>query len=175
MIEPIPANPNWPRYSSFALPPYRFVQGRTPHPRRDPKGHSYGKPEPLLPAFPPERWRDSEWYRYGVDLYNFAYWWECHEIFEGLWDAAGRHTEQGQFFQALIQIAAASIKRFLGLPRAAERLKERGLERLRKVPLRYMGMDVARFTDETRAYFEGRRDSPARDLPGRPREDRLAR
>ena len=161
MIEPIPANQDWPRYSSFALPAYRFVRGRTPHPRRDPKGHSYGKPEPFPPAFPPDRWRDSEWYLYGIDLYNFAYWWECHEIFESLWHAVGRHTEQGQFFQALIQIAAANIKRFLEVPQAAERLKESGLKRFRNVPPRYMGMDVARFAEETKDYFEERRDSPA--------------
>lgn len=161
VIEPIPPDPNWPRYSARPLPPYRFVQGRTPHPRRDPKGHAFGKPEPRPPAFPPAQWRNSEWYLYGVDLYNFAYWWESHEVFEGLWHVVGHHTEQGQFFQAIIQVAAANLKRFLGMAQAADNLKQRGLDRLQRIPQHYMGVDVAGFAEEVQGYFDGGRDKPA--------------
>ena len=92
--------------------------------------------------FPTAQWQTSEEYLYGIDLYNYAYWWECHEIFEGLWHAAGRNTEQGNFFQALIQLAAANLKRFLGNEQAAQKLARSGLTRLRKVPPIYMGLDV---------------------------------
>ena len=53
-------------------------------------------------------------YLYAIDLYNYAYWWECHEVLEGLW-RAGQTTKQGNFFRALIQLAAANLKRSLGL------------------------------------------------------------
>jgi hypothetical protein len=142
VIEPHPPDPAWPRYSTRPFPSYRFLPGENSHPRRDPLGHSYGQPEPKLLAFPPEEWERSEDYLYGIDLYNFAYWWECHEIFEGLWHAAGHDTEQGNFFQALIQLAAANLKRFLGNEQAAQQLARRGLARLRKVPAIYMGLDV---------------------------------
>ena len=142
MIEPHPPDPALPRYSTRPFPSYRFVPGKSPHPRRDPKGHSYGQTEPKLPAFPPEEWERSDDYLYGIDLYNYAYWWECHEVFEGLWHAAGHNTEQRNFFQALIQLAAANLKRFLGNEQAAQKLARSGRTRLRKVPPIYMGLDV---------------------------------
>src|SRR2546422_4985790 len=40
----------------------------------------------------PEEWWDSEWYLYGIDLYNYGHWWECHEVFEGLWHADRKST-----------------------------------------------------------------------------------
>jgi predicted metal-dependent hydrolase len=92
---------------------------------------------------------------YGIDLYNYAYWWECHEIFEGLWNAAGHNTEQGNFFQALIQFAAANLKRFLGNHRAAGNLLSRGIVRLQRAPKFYMGIDVARLTEDFRQHVAG--------------------
>ena len=154
----LPPDPDWPRYSSRPLPSYRFLPGRTPHPRRDPSGHSYGQTEPAPPPFSPEDWWDSEWYLYAVDLYNFAYWWECHEVFEGLWHAVGHETEQGQFFQALIQIAAANLKKCLDVPQASANLSASGLVRFEKLPPCYMGVDVAAFMRDVRAYYEGGRE-----------------
>jgi len=49
------------------------------------------------------------------------------EAFEGLWHAVGHKTQQGTFFQALIQIAAANLKRFLGNEQAATNLARGGL------------------------------------------------
>jgi uncharacterized protein len=148
MTEPKPPDPNWARYSAHPFPPYRFVPGRTLHPRRNPLGHSYGQPEPKPTPFSADQWQASEDYLYGIDLYNFAYWWECHEVLEGLWHAVGHDTEQGNFFQALIQLAAANLKQFLGDHRAARNLLNSGLVRLQKMPKFYMGIDVARLTEE---------------------------
>src|SRR5579871_5928024 len=47
---------SWHRYSTGPLPPYRFVPGQTPHPRRDPKGHGYGRPEPRATRIDPAAW-----------------------------------------------------------------------------------------------------------------------
>ena len=151
MIEPHPPDLALPRYSTRPFPSYRFLPGKNPHPRRDPLGHSYGQPEPKLLAFPPEEWQRSEDYLYGIDLYNFAYWWECHEIFEGLWHAVGHDTEQGNFFQALIQLAAANLKRFLGNEQAAQKLVRSGLARLQSLPKLYMGIDIIAFAEKYKA------------------------
>jgi predicted metal-dependent hydrolase len=126
------------------------VPGKNPHPRRDPRGHSYGKPEPTPSAFQPEDWHQSEEYLYGIDLYNFAYWWECHEAFEGFWHAVGHDTEQGNFFQALIQLAAANLKLFTGNHQAAGKLLTSGIIRLQKTPRFYMGIDVAGLNENLR-------------------------
>lgn len=98
--------------------------------------------------FPTAHWQTSAEYLYGIDLYNYAYWWECHEIFEGLWHAVGHDTEQGNFFQALIQFAAANLKRFTGNEQAAQKLACSGLARLQKLPQLYMGIDVTAFAKE---------------------------
>lgn len=161
MGEPVAPDPGWPRYSTRPFPAYRFIPGHAPHPRRDPRGHSFGRPEPDPSAAEPDRWRDNEWYRYGVDLFNFAYWWECHEVFEACWHAAGHRTEQGRFFRALIQAAAANIKQFIGSRQAADNLTRAALGRLRGLPRCYMGMDVEAFTRDVRDYFSGRRKIPA--------------
>ena len=153
MIEPHPPDPAWPRYSTRPFPFYRFLPGKNPHPRRDPLGHSYGQPEPKLLAFPPELWQRSEDYLYGIDLYNFAYWWECHEVFEGLWHAVGHNSEQGNFFQALIQLTAANLKYFLGNPAAAHNLFRSGIIRLQNVPPSYLGIDVPRLTEALQAHL----------------------
>ncbi|HXH85173.1 DUF309 domain-containing protein [Petrachloros mirabilis] len=99
---------------------------------------------------PPDQWPQCDNYLYGIDLYNYAYWWECHEVFEGLWHEAGRHTEQGNFFQALIQLAAANLKVFMGSHRAARNLQRSGFLRLQRLPESYMGIDIARLTEELR-------------------------
>ena len=153
VIEPQPPDPTWPRYSTHPFPSYRFLPGNNPHPRRDSRGHSFGKPEPKPSGFRPAEWHKSEEYLYGIDLYNYAYWWECHEIFEGLWHAVGRDTEQGNFFQALIQLAAANLKYFLGNPAAAHNLFQKGIIRLQHVPPSYMGIDVPRLTDALQAHL----------------------
>jgi uncharacterized protein len=88
---------------------------------------------------------------YGIDLYNFGYWWECHEVFEGLWHAVGHDTEQGNFFQALIQLAAANLKRFLGNEQAAQKLARGGLARLQNLPQLYMGIDIIAFSEKYKA------------------------
>ena len=87
-------------------------------------------------------------YLYAIDLYNYAYWWECHEVLEGLWRAAGQTTEQGMFFRALIQLAAANLKRFVGQLHAADRLLRRGLVRLERVSEHYMGIDVVNLRNQ---------------------------
>jgi hypothetical protein len=160
MNEPCPPDPIWPRYTSRPLPLYRFIPGRSPHPRKDSRGHSYREPEPRLAAFPPEDWRRAEDYLYGIDLYNFAYWWECHEVFESLWHAVGTKTEQGNFFQALIQFAAANLKRFTDREPAVENLLRYGLRRLERLPAVYMGVDIVKLSDETRSFGKNRRDQP---------------
>jgi hypothetical protein len=156
MTQPQPRDPSRLRYSERPFPAYRHVPGRTPHPHRDPQGHSYGQPDPRPPHLPPEEWKRNADYLYGIDLYNFAYWWECHEALEGLWHAAGRKSLQAQFLQGIIQVAAGNLKRFMGMPDVARDLTLQGLDRIR--PLLgeiYMGVDVRGFDSDARAALEG--------------------
>ncbi len=136
-----------PRYSTQNFPIYRFIPGQTPHPRRHPRGHTFRLPEPRPLPFKHDEWAASEDYLHAVDLYNFAYWWESHEVFEGLWHACGHKTVAGNFFQALIQFAGANLKQVLGNEAAAKNLARSGLLRLQHTPDHYMGIDTATFAE----------------------------
>lgn len=148
-----PVTVGWPRYSRRLLPTYRFLPGLTPHPRHNPLGHSFGQPESLPRPCEHDHWSHSKDYLYAIDLYNFAYWWEAHEVLEGLWHACGRTTTAGNFFQALIQFAAAHLKRALGNEPAAHNLARYGLLRLKNCPTPYMGLDIEMFAQDVTVWM----------------------
>lgn len=152
LVEPHAPDPAWLRHAPHRiLPPYRFIPTVNPHPRRDPQGHSFGKPEPKPPYVPPDRWKENEVYLQGVDLYNFAYWWECHETWEALWHLTGHTGWEALFLQGLIQNAAANIKRHVGQIEGARHLAEQSIDKLHRVCEKYavyMGLELALFISE---------------------------
>jgi predicted metal-dependent hydrolase len=92
------------------FPPYSFVPGQFPHPTRDPRGHACGR-TPERPAPPnPNRWNECRAYLYGIDLFNYGYYWEAHEAWESLWHACGCTGLTADFLRALIRLAAAAVK-----------------------------------------------------------------
>ena len=96
---------------SADLPPYTFVPGTaTPHPIRDPKGHSHNrKPRPPQPLSA-EEWANNRTYLLAIELFNFGYYWEAHEEWERLWRVSGPDTTVGRFLKGLIKLSAAGIK-----------------------------------------------------------------
>lgn len=157
---PLPADPGHERYSTPPFPAYRFVPGRFPHPRRDPNGHSFGTPEPRVDEFTATSWPGSGVYLYGVDLFNFAYWWECHEQWEAIWKFTAPESYEGKFLQGLVQIAAANLRQFMGSHDSGAALARKGLLRLRDFEDDvFLGIDVAPFIAAVEAQFK------ARDVP----------
>jgi len=146
LVEPAAPDPAWPRYSKLPFPRYRFVAGLNPHPRRDPRGHAFGTPETPPPYVSPDLWRENAVYLHGVDLYNFAYWWECHEALEGLWHLTGHQGVEAQFLQGIIQAAAANLKRHMDQLVGARRLGREAVQRLASVGRRdFMGLELGPF------------------------------
>lgn len=96
------------KYTKKEFPPYAFVPGRNPHPKSNPQGHLYGKPEEEYNQI--ENHLDSEHYLYGIDLFNHGFYWEAHEVWEGLWNAHKREGYKAEFLKALIKLAAAGVK-----------------------------------------------------------------
>lgn len=150
------------RYCSTPFPPYRYVPGQHPHPIAHPQGHSHrphGTPHPAVRHVPPDRWRDSEDYLYGCDLYNNAYWWEAHEAWEGLWQTCDKKATQGRFLQGLIQAAACHLKIHMASAAGVERLGPSSLNYLRgaasEIPTEtYMGLNLPEFIRSLDAYFD---------------------
>lgn len=120
------------RYSTRALPAYRFVPGKSPHPTRDPDGHSFGDGTSASRPWRVEDWRELQEYLWAVDLFNAEYWWESHEALESLWHAAGRTTAPARFVQSLVHLSAASLNRRRGHLDAARRQAARALRGFRE-------------------------------------------
>ncbi len=170
-VEPFPPEPLPRRYCARAFPAYRFVPGRSPHPLRDPKGHSYGVSRAVATCFEPSKWWISTDYLYGVDLFNYRYWWEAHETWEGIWVVVGRPTPLGQFLQGLIQVSVAHLKRFQGLSGSADRLLREGFARMARSGGTFLGIEVEKFKREVESYFTGTRAiAPLIQLIGFPAE-----
>lgn len=156
-----PTNPP-PRISSRVFPPYRHVPGLHPHPVANPAGHSYnptGEHPVAEPLLTPAEWAASDDYRFGVDLYNYGYWWEAHEAWEGLWQQTDKSGVQGRFLQGLIQVSAAHLKRHVDQPEGVDRLLERAFSHLDcvlhtlKPGEHYMGLDLHRWVAEVKQCF----------------------
>lgn len=112
---------------------------------------------PAIPTrWEPDAWRSLVPYLYGVDLYNHGYWWECHEVLEALWHAAGRKNPQARFIQGLIHLAASNLNWHRGHDAAARRQANRGIERVASQSGRtYMGIGVDDLVERVRASIEG--------------------
>jgi predicted metal-dependent hydrolase len=78
-------------------------------------------------------WQRNEEYLYGLDLFDNGLYWEAHEIWEGLWHAAGRRGTIADFLKGLIRLAAAGVKHREGRPAGVKSHSARAVELLREV------------------------------------------
>lgn len=88
-----------------SFPRYAYLPGKGPHPVRDPGGHSYGVQPVLVIAS-----LDSEEFAWGQDLFNHGYYWEAHEVWEGIWQIANRGSPLRAFLKGLILLCATGVK-----------------------------------------------------------------
>lgn len=125
-----------PRYSPRLLPPYAHLPGRTPHPTRHPRGHSYGL-EVDGPAFMPADAGDHPDFRYGLDLHNHGCFWECHECLEGVWRGLPRSDPAARFLQGVIQLSVAHSYVRRGRPAVSPKLAGWALANWQDCPSTY--------------------------------------
>jgi len=158
ITQPVPFNPDIRRYCpNRDFPPYRYVPRLTPHPVKDPDGHSYRatSEDIVSPVYDASAWSENIDYLYGVDLFNFAYWWEAHEAWEEGWvNAAGN---QKLFLQGMIQISAALIKWNVKQFRGMRSLSTAGRKKLQKISIgsnNFMGVDLSRFMKRLDLFFD---------------------
>ena len=114
-----------PTRSMSSLPPYAYVPGVHPHPRRSPRGHSFKLPPPSEEPWRREQGRPDPRWLAAVDLYNRAFFWESHELWEALWHGQKRQGAEALVLKALIQTAAAHLKILQEAPRGIEILAGR--------------------------------------------------
>lgn len=113
------------RMPSFPLPAYRFVPKLHPHPIKHPKGHMFGK-ENLWNSM-----SDNERWSIGIDLFNNNYFWEAHEIWEGLWKE--KQGTEKDFLQAMILLSASLLQEHLHRTEIARKSVHRAKELLKDI------------------------------------------
>lgn len=157
------------RYSSRPFPSYAYLPGKTPHPVKDPKGHSYGQPEYPILKTQPENWEKTEAYLYGVDLFNAEYFWEAHEAWESLWKALDSNSIHAKFLQGLIQTAAACLKYRMKERKGVQVLLEKSKSKLKEVQSQespiYMGIDIDNFLKGLQQALAPAANAECHDLP----------
>jgi hypothetical protein len=167
VTEPRAPDPGFPRLTERPLPAYRFVPGFNAHPFANPAGHSFGQhvEADCDEVWTAERdWRASPRFCYGVDLYNYAYWWEAHEYWEPLWKCCPLDHPLRHFLQGLIQVSAAHLTRHMGRCRGCAALEQRAGARLQRAlqaaPV-FLGVDVGRWwAQAVRPYFAAPDERP---------------
>ena len=154
------------RYSDIPLPRWRYVPGRGPHPRHRDGPHLPPLPEPGAGStvFDVHEWPQSTAYRYAIDLFNHAYFWEAHEVLEDLLGLVGRDSAIGRFLSSLIQLSAAMLKEEPASHAGARRLMTRALRGLPRAPQVFLGIDVAALERDVQAVASGERAEPIRLL-----------
>jgi len=100
--------------------------------------------EAYLESLTPE-----ELLRLGIDLYNAGHYWNAHEAWEQVWLDAGQEVRA--FYQGLIQVTAAFVHVGRNEYPGSVRLLEAGIEKLRRYPGSFLGVDVASLRDGAEA------------------------
>ena len=148
------------RYTDFPFPCKRYLPGEDIHPSKHPSGDHMPKCRFNSISFGVQTWRDSDRYLYAIDLFNYGYYWETHEVLEEIWREIGTKTPTGLFIQGFIQIAAALIKKTQSFHRGARRLSEKGLSKIRLQSGVFLGIDVSVFSEDTASFLAGKKPAP---------------
>jgi hypothetical protein len=128
----------------LALPRWAHMPGET----RDADHETLATALALVPArfegFVPAR---HPALRYGLELNDAKYFWECHEILEAVWAAAPQGGRARILLRACIQIANANLKLRMQKFNAAARLFSEALSELNELGVRKATAGGAGFAD----------------------------
>jgi hypothetical protein len=149
-----------PRLTDISFPERPYLPGTGMiHPGKDPANSHIPQIPPPAIAFDVETWRFSQHYLYAIDLFNYRYWWEAHEVLEDVWIEAGKNTPGGKFIQGIIQISAALLKTAQSQA-GTRRLAAKGLSKIRLQSGVFLGVDVHEFGLQVTTYIEGKVSAP---------------
>ena len=144
------------RYSKTPLPKRQYVPGQGLHPDKDPNGPHIPKIPSSKMGFSVQLWKESEQYLYAIDLFNYQYFWEAHEVLEGLWVEVGRKTSTGIFIQGIIQVSAALLQKTQSNHKGAISLANKGLLKLDSKSGVFLGLKIDLFIKEVQSFLTGK-------------------
>ena len=97
------------------------------------------------------------------ELFNREEFFEAHEVLETLWRQT--ESEEREFYQGMIQLAALFVHVQKGRPESAEVLYERAANHLKKYPAAYMGVNIPAILHQIREALDRRTGYPRLTLP----------
>lgn len=107
---------------------------------------------------------------YGIDLFNHGYYWEAHEVWEGLWHVCGRTGTAATFFKGLIKLAASGVKVRQGIPRGVRDLADGARELFEEAAAQvgtdsgsYLGMSLSELATLARSVADRADALPAEE------------
>jgi hypothetical protein len=144
------------RYTSFRFPAFIYIPKQTTKPNVD---HIPNFNESGI-AFSSQTWKESKTFLYAIDLFNYRYYWEVHEVFEKLWFITGKKSPEGIFIQGLIQLSVALLKKAQSNPVGVFRLAEKAIPKILSQKGIYLGIEVEKLVDEFKSLTEEIRTAP---------------
>jgi len=108
-----------------------------------------------------ENFRENKAYLFGLDLFNYGYFWESHVWWEALWHEAGRKGEIADFLKGLIKLSACGVKVELKQIDISQGHFDRALELfnpLAKDHKTFFGIDLAELTKKLKTWDKDFRD-----------------
>jgi hypothetical protein len=146
----------------LALPPVRHVPGTGTQPERA----FLAAYRATVPSFVDETNALSVLaYRYGLHLYAAGYFWEAHEVWEPVWMACRPTGRPRALLAGLIQLANAALKRDMGQPQAAARLRSAARRHLADAAVGGSNLMGVSIDDLIRALDAGEADIRLPPLP----------
>ena len=124
---PPPKNNPPRRLAQISLPAYRFVPGLHPHPTKDPRGHSFARSE-FEEVSETGSWTTATDWLFGLDLFDFRFYWEAHEVWEARWKLL--EGDDKAFLQGMILSSACLLQRHMGRKQIAAKSWRRAKELL---------------------------------------------
>ena len=83
------------------------------------------------------------------ELFNSEKFFEAHEVLENLWREIGPEAEERDFYQGLIQIAAAFVHVQKGTPEGGRKLLKKASAKLEKFSPNFFGIDIPQLLEQT--------------------------
>ncbi len=88
----------------------------------------------------------------GIEEFNGELFFECHETLEEIW--LEEHGEDRDFYQGIIQIAAAYFKWEQNVPMGTLKLMRSGLDKLAPYGFMYQGVDLNSFMETVQRHLK---------------------
>jgi uncharacterized protein len=151
--------PKTTRYTNIPFPGFRHIPKQKITQLELSKHDHIPKLPELKQEFSSQTWQNCTNYLYAIDLFNYAYYWEVHEVLENLWMKVGKKSPEGLFIQGLIQLSVALLKNLQSNKLGLKRLTDKAMPKLLSQQGIYLGVDIRNLINQFNIYLNGEQEN----------------